>query len=187
MKWFFASPVPAICLLGCAPDQDAARYVEAIEIPLDVATERHELAELLSDEARRHSGLHVDDVSTRYARYHEDIELLRPDQRPTVSISVWRGEDDDELVATVDDLSHRGRVWATFLRGKNPEQEAPFREAAIELIRERWPNSKSLPILPSGGLPNEDHFVATDEGYKLRRSEAHNYDLPPDSDLFAAN
>jgi hypothetical protein len=187
MRCKIALVVSALFAAACSPDQDAARYVEAIEIPLDVATEREELADLLSAEARRHPRLHVDDVSVRYARYHQDIDLLEPHQRPTVSISVWRGEGDDELVATVGDVFHRGRVWATFLRGEDPEQETPFREAAIELIRERWPNSKSLPILPSGGLPNEEHFVLTDEGYKLRRSEAHNYDLPPDSDLFAAN
>jgi hypothetical protein len=135
MRSKIALVLSALLAAGCTPDQDAARYVEAIEIPLEVATEREELADLLSGEARRHPGLHVDDVSIRYARYHEDIDLLEPNQRPTVSISVWRGEDDDELVATVGDVFHRGRVWATFLRGENPEQETPFREAAIATYR----------------------------------------------------
>ncbi len=60
----------------------------------------------------------------------------------------------------------------------------PFRDAAIKLIRERWPETKSLPIL-AGGLPNPEDFVLTDDGYKIRQSAVANYDIPPGSDLIA--
>lgn len=175
-----------LSLLACTPNQESAHWVEAVEIPLDVETERDELVALLSGEANQHAGLHVDDVSVRSARYYADSDVLEFNQRPTVSITVWRGEHDDQLVATVSDLFHHGRVWATFNRGTKPEQETPFREAAIKLIRKRWPETKSLPIL-AGGLPDPEHFVLTREGYKIRRSEAQNYDLPLDSDLFASD
>ena len=123
MRWLLVVGILPLSLLACTPNQEAAHWVEAVEIPLDVATEREELVGLLSDEARRHRGLHVDDTSLRSARYYADSEILEPDQRPTLSITVWRGEDDDQLVATVSDLFHRGRVWATFNRGENPEEE----------------------------------------------------------------
>ncbi len=184
MRWLLIVGILSPSLLACTPNQEAAHWVEAVEIPLDVATEREELVGLLSDEARRHSGLHVDDTSLRSARYYADSEILEPDQRPTLSITVWRGEDDDQLVATVSDLFHRGRVWATFNRGENPEQETLFRETALELIRKRWPETKSLPIL-AGGLPDPEDFVLTREGYKIRQSAAHDYDLPSESDLIA--
>jgi hypothetical protein len=184
MRWPLAVGVFSLSLLACTPNQEAAHWVEAVEIPVDVATEREELVALLSGEARRHSGLHVDDTSLRSARYHADSAILEPDQRPTLSITVWRGEDDDQLVATVSDLFHRGRVWATFNRGKNPKQETPFREAAIALIRERWRETKSLPII-AGGLPNPEDFVLTDGSYKIRQSAAQDYDLPPESNLMA--
>jgi hypothetical protein len=174
-------------LFGCTPDQEASRYVEAVEIPLDVSTEREELVKLLSAAARVDEGLHVDDTSIAYARYHADIKLLEPELRPTISVTVWRGDDDDDLVAQVSDLGHRGRIWATFLRGENPGQEVKFRKEAVRAIRNKWPETQWLPILPSGGLPNPDHFVLTAEGYKIRRSEAASYDLPPDSEVFAAD
>lgn len=41
----------SLLLLGRTPNQEAAHWVEAVEIPLDVETEREELVTLLSDEA----------------------------------------------------------------------------------------------------------------------------------------
>lgn len=184
MRWRLAVGIFSLSLLACTPNQEAANWVEAVEIPLDVATEREELVGLLSGEAGQHSGLHVDDVSLRSERYYADSDILEPNQLPTLSITVWRGEDDDQLVATVSDLFHRGRVWATFNRGENPAQETPFREAAIELIRKRWPETKSLPIL-AGGLPHPRDLVLTGDGYQIRQSAAQSYDLPPKSDLIA--
>src|SRR5690606_3632644 len=119
MRRRFAVGMLYLSLLGCTPNQEAAQWVEALEIPMDVATERDELVSMLGDEARKHSGLHVDDVSVRSARYYADSDILEPDQRPTLSVTVWRGRDDDQLVATVSDLFHRGRVWATFNRGED--------------------------------------------------------------------
>lgn len=184
MRWRLAVGIGLLLAMACTSNQKAAHWVEAVEIPLNVATEREELVALLSREASQHSGLHVDDVSIRSERYYDDSDILKPDQRPTLSITVWRGKDDDQLVATVSDLFHRGRVWATFNRGESPELETPFREATIALIQKRWPETKTLPIL-AGGLPHPKDVVLTDAGYKIRQSAARSYDLPLSSDLIA--
>lgn len=184
MRWGLAVGIFSLTLLACSPDQEAVGWVEAVEIPLDVATEREELVALLTAEASQHRGLHVDDVSLRSAHYHANSDILEPHQRPTLSVTVWRGKDDDQLVATVSDLFHRGRVYATFNRGEDPERETPFREAAIDLIRKRWPETKTLPIV-AGGLPNPEDMELTGGGYKIRQSAAKDYGLPPGSNLIA--
>lgn len=186
MRWGLAAGLFSLFSLSCTPNHEAAQWVEAVEIPLDVATEREELVALLNGEASKHSGLHVDDVSLRHEQHHADNDILEPHQRPTLSITVWRGKDDDQLVATVSDLFHRGRVWATFNRGENPEQDTPFREATIQLIRKRWPATKTLPLI-AGGLPNPKDVVLTDGGYKIRQSAARDYDLPPSSNLIVSD
>ena len=177
-------------LSGCTPspaDQEAMNYVEAIEIPLKGRLERLELYELLDAQARRHKGLHVDDVSDRSEKFYRHEEVLKPNERPTVEITVWRGKDDDQLVAAIGDVMHRGRVWATFSRGQVPELERPFREAALAAILARWPKSQVLPVLPSGGLPLARDVVMTEEGYRIQASQGQIYGLSKGSDLLASN
>jgi hypothetical protein len=131
--------------LACTPNQEAAHWVEAVEISLSVATEREELVALLSAEAGKYRGLHVDDVSIRSAKCHADSGHLEPHKRPTLSVTVWRGKGDDQLVATVSDPFHRERVWATFNRGENPERETPFRELPLSVSETDGPRRKSCP------------------------------------------
>ncbi|WP_176273721.1 hypothetical protein [Altererythrobacter lutimaris] len=179
-----------LALMGCIPtpaDQEAMRYVAAVEIPIEDTQERIELTNLLTSEAGNHDGLHVDDVSDQSADFYKDSRVLEPDQRPTVSITIWRGEDDDQQVGSVSDVMHRGRVWATFLKGPDPKLETPFREAALNRILARWPQTNKLPILPTGGLPLARDLIMTDQGYRIDRSQAETYGLAKDSELLVAN
>lgn len=186
MRKIVALLITCLGLSGCVPtpaDQEALRYVAAVEIPVEDSEDKAALAKLLSPLARRHQGLHVDDHSGRTADYTEDTDALGPDQRLIPIITIWRGDDDDQLVGSVSDLTNRGRVWATFNKGPKPELETPFREAALALIMKRWPDANALPILPGGGLPLPGDLVMTDQGYRIDRSRAEAYDLAPDSDL----
>lgn len=175
----------ALACSACTVDQEPARYTEVLEIPLG-AGERSDLAEILSSAARVDEEIHVDDVSERNAEYHDDAQILDADKRPTISISIWIGEDDDELVAHVGDLGHRGRTWATFLKGKDVQLHRQFRERAVAAIRQRWPESRSIPILPSGGVGNPEDFVLVDGEYRIDRAKASTYGLPNDSNLLAS-
>ncbi len=175
----------AFGLGSCTVDQEPARYTEALEIPLEGRNDRIELVRILESAAQVSDELHVDDVSRRYAEYHDEVEIVPTDERPTVSISVWIGEDDDELVASVNDFGHRGRVWATFLKGKDVQLHSRFLKEAVRSIRKRWPEARSIPILPSGGIGNPEDFVIIDGNYRIDRAKATTYSLPYDSELLA--
>ncbi len=175
----------ALVSSACTIDQESNRYTEALEIPLNDDSDRRALVDILYSATRAHEDMHVDDVSERYAAYHNEVEVLDASDRPTISISVWIGENDDDLVASIDDLGHRDRVWATFLKGEDVEQHRQFRLKAVEAIRKQWPETRSIPILPSGGIGNPADFVIIDGDYRIDRAQAQTYDLPSDSQLLA--
>lgn len=188
MRIFFALVFAALGLTGCFPtaaDQEALHYVAAIEIPAEGREDRIEIADLLTSQAKKFRGLHVDDVGEREIALCKDSEALCSDQPLNVIITIWRGDDDGQLVGSVSDLTDRRRVWATFNKGPNPEVETPFRKAALEMIMKRWPDAIALPILPGGGLPLPRDLVMTDQGYRIVRSQAEAYNLPPHSGLLA--
>jgi hypothetical protein len=186
MRNIVALLLACLGLSSCVPtpaDQEALQYVAAIEIPVESREDKTALAKLLSSLASSHQGLHVDDHSGRTAEQPEDTDALGLDQRLIPIMTIWRGDDDDQLVGSVSDLTNRGRVWATFNKGPKPEMEAPFREAALELIMKRWPDASAIPVLPGGGLPLPRDLIMTGQGYRIDRSRAEDYSLSPDSDL----
>lgn len=186
MRIIVALLLACLGLSSCIPtpaDQEALQYVAAVEIPVGDSEDKTALAKLLSSLASSHQGLHVDDHSGRTVEHPGDTGALGLDQRLIPIITIWRGDDDDQLVGSVSDLTNRGRVWVTFIKGPKPEMEAPFRAAALELIMKRWPDASALPVLPSGGLPLPRDLVMTGKGYRIDRSRAQAYSLSPDSDL----
>jgi hypothetical protein len=186
MRKIVALLLACLGLSSCVPtpaDQEAMQYVAAVEIPVESREDKTALARLLSSLAGSHQGLHVDDHGSRTAEHPGDKGALGLDQRLIPIITIWRGDDDDQLVGSVSDLTNRGRVWVTFNNGPKPEMEGPFREAALESIMKRWPDAKALPILPGGGLPLPRDLVMTGQGYRIDRSQAKAYGLAPDSDL----
>ena len=172
-------------LAACSPvDQESVRTVAAIEIPLGTADDRADLVAML----RRHaaaSGLHVDDVSEGTREFEEQANLLSPEDRGTIYVGVWRGADDEEAEVLVDDRFHPGRAWVTFPRGRQPDRSTRVREGLLPELRRRWPEAHVLPILPTGGLPLADDLTMTETGYKIVRSAAARYELPPSSPLLA--
>lgn len=186
MRKFLALLLAALGLTGCyyptPADQEALQYVAAIEIPVESREDKTALAKLLSSLASSHQDLHVDDHSRRTAEA-EDTDALGLDQRLIPIMTIWRGDEDDQLVGSVSDLTNRRKVWATFNKGPKPEMETPFREAALEMIIKRWPDANALPVLPGGSLPLPRDLVMTGQGYRIDRSRAEDYSLSPDSDL----
>ena len=174
----------AICA-ACAPaDQESVRTVAAVEIPLKTVADRHDLIAVLRRHAAADGALHVDDVSEEWREFEHEADTPA-DIRKTIYVGVWRGRNDDDIEASVDDMGHNGRAWVTFLKGRQPDRAARFREGVLADIGRRWPDAKALPVLPTGGLPLSDDLRMTPTGYKIDRSAAARYELPKSSALVA--
>jgi hypothetical protein len=94
----------------------------------------------------------------------------------TLSAAVWKGEDDDEAIASaMDGPDHLGQVWLTFSKGEDPALNERFRDAAMREIVRRWPETLSLPLMPTGAIPLSRDLVRTPQGYIVNPSEAAKY------------
>ena len=174
-----------IAVAGCAPaDQTSVRYVAAIEVILKEPQDRGDLVAILRQPAAR-AGLHIDDGSAQWREFERQAKQIPTADQVTFNVGVWRGANDDEPVAFADDRFHQGRVWVTFLQGTEPNRFKPYRDAALQAIRSRWPDAKSLPILPWGGLPLASDLILTADGYRINRSSAARYEMSPSSPIFA--
>jgi len=181
MRWI-ALALLMLCF-GCrgTPQPESARTVAAFEVPLRDAKERAEFLALLSAAAEA-EGLHVDAADA------DALKLLSETSPVTIHAGVWRGADDDEMLAGVDDMhGHLGRAWITFSRGEDPRLAARFRERAMRRILARWPSTQSLPILPTGAIPLTADLRLTPEGYRVKPEAASQYEVPPSSPLIALN
>ena len=174
--WRAALAILLVCSgCGVAPQPESNRTVAAFEIPLSTEGERHEMLALLSQEAAAY-GYHVD------ASNAEELKQLSEVSPMTIHAAVWRGKNDEESIASImDHEDHLGRAWLTFAKGQRPERSAEFREKVMQRIKRRWPKTLSLPIMPSGGIPNPYQLRRTDDGYKLNPEYASNYQVSVDS------
>jgi len=173
-----------LLLAGCTPDQEPVRTVAAVEIPLRSDADRRNLVAIFQRHATP-NGLHVDDVSERWRTFEAEANAIAPEDRGTVYIGLWRGDDDDENEALADDRFHPGRIWVTFPRGLQPDRSTRVRVPLLADIRRHWPEARPLPILPDGGLPLPDDLAMTDQGYRIVRSAGPRYNLPATSPMLA--
>ena len=150
----------------------------AFEVPLATAADREEFLVLLSREAQA-QGFHVD------ASTPEELEQLSPPFRKTIDAAVWRGNDDEAVAFIMDSHEALGRPSLVFSETGQPERAAQFRESLMRKFRQRWPGTRSLPIMPTGGTPPQYQLKATQEGYKLRPEYASEYQISRDSHLVA--
>lgn len=169
---------PALLLFcsacGIQPQPESARTVAAFEVPLPTADERDAFVAILRRAAEA-EGLHVD------AATEADLAQLR-ETPMTINASVWRGEDDDEIMAGALDLpGNEGRAWLTYARGEDEDLARRFRERSLRAILERWPATRRLPILPSGGLPLPEDLRWTADGYRVEPSAAAEHEPAPAS------
>jgi len=167
------SPLLALLCLGCVADQpESAQTASAFEVPLPTRTDKSDFLALLRTEAEA-QGYHVDAAS------EDELKAVSRVSPLTFNASIWRGNDEENMASAMDGAEHIGRVWITFPKGENPQRSAKFRGSLIPKIRHRWPETASLPIMPSGAIPLVDDLVRTPSGYEVKTSEAPKYQVEP--------
>jgi hypothetical protein len=179
MRWFSAIAMMAASIVGCgvAPQPESAKTTAAYEVPLPTQEDRETFLSVLSDAAKS-EGLHVDSAS------NEDLERRSSVFRMTLSAAVWRGERDNEAIAAaMDGQDHLGRVWLAFSKGEDPAMSERFRDAAMREIVRRWPETLSLPVMPTGAIPLSRDLVRTPQGYIVNPNEAAKYGTGSDGGL----
>jgi hypothetical protein len=161
----------ALICTGCgvAEQPEWAKTVSAYEVPLPTAADKVRFIELLRREAEA-EGFHVD------ASTPQELEVLSDVSPMTFNASVWRGEDDEESIASAMDFRDRiGRVWIAFALGHDPDRSRRFRERLLPKIKSVWPDTASLPIMPNGAIPLTQDLVRTPSGYVVKPSAAATY------------
>jgi hypothetical protein len=150
-----------VAIAGCDAEQpESIRAVAAFEIPLPLEKDLSEFLSLLREVAEE-EGLHVDAAS------HEDI------RRRTVFVGVLRGANLEASVMGCD--VHLGQVSIMFSRGDDPQRAAQFRERTMQAIRQRWPETLSIPVMPSGATPLHRDLIRTPAGYVVDPAAASRY------------
>jgi hypothetical protein len=148
--------------------------VAAFEVPLPSEADREQFLAILRTAAAA-EGMHVDVESKQDL---ENAARASPLLEMTVNAAVRRGGNDDEVIASaMDQHDHLGQVWIMFSRGEDPALSREFRERAMRAIKLRWPDTLSLPIMPTGAVPLHTDLVRTSSGYIVKASEAHKYQL----------
>ena len=153
---------------GAAPQPDSIRTVAAFEIPLPGATDKADFIQLLHAVAKTH-GYHVDAVSPA------ELQRMSAVSPMTLSVAVWRGDDEEVVASAMDFQDHIGRVWLTFDKGQNPQRLRNFRSDLMPQVQRRWPTTASLPIMPSGAIPLTDDLVRTPGGYEVKPTAKSKY------------
>jgi hypothetical protein len=175
MRWLVSAAV-FVMIAGCGarPQPESARTVAAFEVPLPSQSDREQFLAVLRTAAAA-EGMHVDAESKQEL---ENGARASPLLEMTMNVAVWRGANDDEAIASaMDQHDHLGQVWIMFSRGTDPTVSSRFRERAMRAIKLRWPDTLSLPIMPTGAIPLHADLVRTPTGYVVKPSEAHKYQL----------
>ena len=127
--------------------------------------------------------MHLDAASTEEL---EQTAQAMPLAAMTMHAAVWRGPEDEDSEATImDQHDHLGLVWVMFSKGENPSLAARFRQRVMNKIMGRWPETQTLPIMPTGAIPLHRDLQRTPNGYLVEPSAAATYELPPNSPLIA--
>lgn len=160
---------------GAAEQPKSAKTVAAYEVPLPTPSDKRRFLALLTQKAEA-AGFHVD------AATDEELKLTSEVSPQTLNAAVWRGEDDEEPIASAMDFEDRlGRVWISFSMGEDPVRSRQFREALMPAIKAAWPKTASLPIMPNGAIPLTRDLVRTPQGYVVKASAAAKYSNRPAS------
>jgi len=176
MRWIVCIAI-YLASVGCSvsTQPESARTVAAFEVPLSSEADREQFLSILRTAAAA-EGMHVDVESKEDP---ENGARASPLLEMTVHAAVWPGANDDEVIASaMDQHDHLGQVWIMFSRGEDPARSSKFRERAMRAIKLRWPETLSLPIMPTGAIPLHADLVRTPTGYIVKQSEAPKYQVP---------
>ncbi len=161
----------SILCAACGPvDQPKwSQTVAAYEVPLPTDADKGRFLDLLTKEAKAH-GYHVD------AATPHELKALSEVSPMTFSAAVWRGKDDEESIASAMDFRDRiGRVWIEFSRGQDAHLSAQFMDSLVPKIKSVWPDTASLPIMPSGAIPLTEDLIRKPSGYVVNPAAAAKY------------
>ena len=167
-----------VCILasacGVAPQPESIQTVAAFEVPLPSQAERKRFLSVLRDVAEDHA-MHVD------AATQEELERkarVSPEFKMTMNAAVWRGTSDDQPIASaMDQPDHLGQVWISFARGEDPALSNRFREATMSQIMRNWPETLSLPIMPTGAIPLHRDLIKAPKGYVVDPTKSYKHAL----------
>ena len=161
------SLVCAAC--GAVEQPKSAKTIAAYEVPLPTPSDKRRFLALLTQKAEA-AGFHVD------AATDEELKATSEVSPQTFNATVWRGKDDEEPIASAMDFHDRlGRVWISFSLGEDPVRSRQFREALVPAIKDGWPDTASLPIMPNGAIPLTRDLARTPRGYIVNPSAAAKY------------
>ena len=171
-------PIAAILCVAVVSSNQPVRQresqntVAAFDVPLPTATDREQFLGVLRREAAA-AGFHFDAVSDQDLRIMSQVSPL------TMNASISRRENGFEFVASaMNPPTEPGRIWITFAKGEDPQRSAAFRQRLMRVIIQRWPETLSLPIMPTGAIPNPEDLLRTRSGYVIKPSEEFRYQLP---------
>lgn len=171
-----------LAVVGCgvAHQPESRRTVAAFEVPLPFEQERNEFLSLVRREAEA-QGLHLDAATST------ELESISDGGRfftQTMRATVYRGPTDDHAEVVMMDMpDHLGQVWLMFSKGEDPELARAFRDRLMLKITQRWPETLSLPVMPTGAIPNRYQLRRTPDGYKLDPDEVSGYGVSRTSPL----
>lgn len=157
--------LPVGCMRACkpVPQPESSRLVAAFEVPLTTTTDRADFLALLSATAAA-EGL---DVNVETAEEMERWAQISPESRRSIEASVYRGGDIGQTEARVSDQLHIGHAWISFNHGRDPTLAQRFRDRLMPRIVDRWPETLSVPVTQTGGLPHKTDLVRGDNGYEI--------------------
>ena len=161
-----------IVCAACGPVEQpkSAKTVAAYEVPLPTPSDKQRFIALLTEKAQA-AGFHVD------AATDEELKATSAVSPQTFNATVWRGKDDEEPIASAMDFQDRlGRVWISFSLGEDPARSRQFRDGLMPAIKEAWPDTASLPIMPNGAIPLTEDLVRTSRGYIVKPAAAAKYE-----------
>jgi hypothetical protein len=169
MHWKVLWLMPLLSGCGVAHQPESLRTVAAYEVPLPTPTDKANFLTLLKTEAQV-QGFHVDAATPAELEAQSGVSPI------TFNAAVWRGDDDEVIASAMDFQDHIGRVWITFSKGEDPSRSARFRSALVSKIKEGWPETASLPIMPNGAIPLTDDLVRKPSGYAVNPTAASKYE-----------
>jgi len=128
-------------------------------------------------------GLHVDDGSQQWIEFRKGAPADEPPFAKSVLtksiyVGLWRGANDDDPEAFVDDGGHQGRPWLTFLQGKHAERATKVRARLLTDIKRRWPDARAAPVMPNGALPLSSDLTWTGTAYVVKAERVRDYAKP---------
>ena len=151
-----------VCVLtGCGDVQqpESVRIVAAFEVPLPTEDDRNEFMSVLRVAAEP-EGMHVDAAS---AQKLKNSAAAIPEAKMTIHAAVWLGE--DEVIASILDIGRPGHARIIFSEGEDPEKSRRFQNRVMQEICSRWPETLSLPVMPTGTIPHRKDLIRRPDRY----------------------